>query len=62
MDIVAEFTIRKVVENGKCRVQYLTGGEVLLEGKEYPQTKYGHPYFCDMVKDVLGNIKEEERK
>ena len=56
--VVAEFTIREVEENGLCKVQYIAGGEVLIEGKEYPHTKFGHPYFTQMVKDALAQIKE----
>ena len=59
-EIVAEYTIREVVEDGKCRVQYIANGEVLYEGKEYPRDKagLGHPYFCDMVMDSLKKLQE----
>jgi len=57
-NIVAEYTIREVAEDGKCKVQYIVGDEVLLEGKEYPHNKFGHPYFCQMVSDSLDKIKE----
>ncbi len=60
MKTVAEYTIREVEEDGQCQVQYITGGEVLIEGKKYPHTKYGHPYFCKMVSDSLTRIKEVE--
>lgn len=58
MKTVTEYTIREVEENGQCRVQYISEGEVLLEGKEYPYNKYGHPYFSKMVQDSLLRIKE----
>jgi len=55
---IAEFTIREVEEDGKCKVQYITKGKVLYEGKAYPRGKYGHPYYCDMVKDSLARLQQ----
>lgn len=62
MKTVAEYTIREVEEDGQCRVQYITDGKVLLEGKEYPYTLDGHPYFSNMVLDSLIKIQEDNNE
>lgn len=57
---LAEFTIREVRDGDNCRVQYIVDGKVLLEGKEYPVSLYGHPYYSKMVEDSLKRIQEKE--
>ena len=58
-ELVTEFTIRAVRNCDKVKVQFIVNGEVMLAGKEYHVSNWGHPYYGDIVSYALDCIIKE---
>jgi len=57
--VTASYTVRVRQDDGKCWVEYVADGELLLVSKEYPVNLYGTSLYLDLVRDTVTKIKAE---